>query len=198
MKKICIVLFSLLICSQIQAGDLNFESTADGITKALTKPKTEQKIKTRSLKGFNAVKTRSIKVVGREQGKIVEKTITVTGNQPVQGVNLKIEFDVNSYTIRPDSFSLLDELGLALTGEQLKGKPVIIKGHTDSDGDEVYNLELSLNRGLAVKSYLITNFPISPSHLRVVGYGEALPLVSNNSESNKQINRRVEIETSDL
>ncbi|MBW1694760.1 MAG: OmpA family protein [Deltaproteobacteria bacterium] len=195
MNKILITLLSLFIWQLAYAGDLKFETTSEGITKALIKQKTEQKIKTRSIKGTNTIKTRSIRVVSKDQGKIVEKTITAPESQVSQGVNLKIEFDYDSYSICPESFQLLDELGKALVSEQLKGSPIIIIGHTDSDGEDAYNLKLSLNRALAVKSYLKSSFPIFHSLLKVLGYGEGLPLVSNDNEENKQINRRVEIST---
>ena len=129
------------------------------------------------------------------EGKIIKKTLTIPEKQASQGVNLKIEFDVNSYSIRPESFKLLNELGKALTSEKLKEKDIIVKGHTDSDGEEAYNLKLSLNRALAVKLYLTSNFFISSSQLKVAGYGEATPLVPNNTKKNKQVNRRVEIAT---
>jgi outer membrane protein OmpA-like peptidoglycan-associated protein len=195
MKKAFILFFSLFILQQSYAGDLNFETTSEGITRALTEQNKEQKINTRSIKGTGAIKPRGIKVVGKEGGKIVEKTITVYKDQPIHRVNLKIDFDFDSYNIRPESYKLLNELGKALTGKQLTGQPIVIKGHTDSDGAEAYNLRLSLKRGLAVKSYLISSFPISSSLLKVVGYGESMPLVPNTNESNKQINRRVEITT---
>jgi OOP family OmpA-OmpF porin len=70
---------------------------------------------------------------------------------------------------------------------------VILRGHTDSDGDIAYNMDLSLKRAFAVKDYLTANFHISPSLLKVEGCGEGLPLVPNTSERNKQVNRRVEI-----
>lgn len=196
MKKIA-VFFACLFLSFTHAypKDFNFESTAEGITDALVKPKAEKKVKLRGIRRANIIKTRSIKVVEKEQGKTVEKTITVSEDQPIQGVNLKIEFDVDSCSIRPESFELLSELGKALTSHKLKGKPMVIKGHTDSDGNDTYNLELSLNRGIAVKAYLVSNFSIPPSLLKVTGYGEAMPLVSNNNAANKQINRRVEIIT---
>lgn len=196
MKKIA-VFFACLFLSFTHAypGDLNFETTAEGITDALVKPKVEKKVKIRGIRQANIIKTRSIKVIEKEQGKTVEKTITVSEDQPIRGVNLKIEFDVDSCSIRLESFELLNELGKALTSDQLKGKPMFIKGHTDSDGNDIYNLELSLNRGLAVKAYLASNFSIPPSLLKVIGYGEAMPLVPNNNAANKQINRRVEITT---
>ena len=193
MKKFLVLVFSFFILQPVYAEDFKFETTSEGITKALIEQKTERKIKTRSITGTTAVKMRSIRVVGKEQGKLVEKTITVPENEPVQGVNLKIEFDSDSYGIRPESFRLLNELGNALTGDRLKSHPIIIKGHTDSDGEDAYNLRLSLNRAIAVKTYLTSNFSISASLLEVVGYGEGLPLVPNDSPKNKQINRRVEI-----
>jgi len=52
---------------------------------------------------------------------------------------------------------------------------------------------LSLNRAGAVKQYLIDHYTISPDQLKVVGYGESMPLKPNTSKENKQLNRRVEI-----
>jgi outer membrane protein OmpA-like peptidoglycan-associated protein len=192
-----IILVLFFLTCPVSAGEYNFETTAQGIEKALTQPRPTKKIRTRGIKtrGFKPVKTRGIRVVEEEEGKIVEKTVMVVENQSTQGVNLKIEFDLESYTIRRESVSLLDELGKALTGDKLEGKNIFIKGHTDSDGSDNYNLKLSLNRGLSVKQYLIANFEIAPTRLKVVGYGESMPLVPNTSNAKKQLNRRVEIET---
>lgn len=54
-------------------------------------------------------------------------------------------------------------------------------------------MHYSLKRAFAVKKYLTANFPVSPSLVKVEGYGEGFPLVPNTSELNKQVNRRVEI-----
>ena len=195
MKYLIIIVLLGFLPSAAYAGDINFQSTAEGITSALTTTVKNQTIKTRGLKGASVTKTRRITVIGEEQGQVFEKSIVVSENQPVQRVNLKIEFDVNSFNIRPVSFSLLHELGTALNGEKLKKQILVIKGHTDSDGDATYNLNLSLNRALSVKSYLMSNFSIPSSRLKVFGYGETVPLVPNNALENKQINRRVEIAT---
>jgi OmpA-OmpF porin, OOP family len=56
-----------------------------------------------------------------------------------------------------------------------------------------YNLRLSLNRAMAVKQYLANNHIILPFRLKVTGYGEGLPLVTNTSAASKQLNRWVEI-----
>jgi outer membrane protein OmpA-like peptidoglycan-associated protein len=198
MKNTTFIMLALfLITCPVSAGEYNFETTAEGIEKALTQPRPTKKIRTRGIKtrGIQSAKTRGIKVVEKEQGKVVEKTIIVDENHTPQGVNLKIEFDVDSYHIRPESFALLDELGKALTGDTLKELKIFIKGHTDTDGSDPYNLRLSLDRGLSVKQYLTANFAIPPTRLKVIGYGESMPLVPNTSTANKQLNRRVEIGT---
>ncbi len=77
----------------------------------------------------------------------------------------------------------------------LKENPTVnitIIGHTDSDGNETENQKLSEKRAEAVALYFITNYEISKSRLKTKGYGETLPIVDNDSEENKQQNRRVE------
>ena len=195
MKKL--ILWFLIILpftfSISRAEDLNFETTKEGIIDALTNPETKPRAKTRTINGFEITKTRGIRIVTEKNGGIVGETINISEKKPEQGVNLKIIFDFDSYAIRPESFALIDELGKALIDEKLNGQDLVLMGHTDSSGAETYNLNLSLNRALAVKMYLTENFPIRSFRLKVVGYGESLPLVSNSNEANRQINRRVEI-----
>jgi OOP family OmpA-OmpF porin len=176
-----------------RAEDLNFATSKEGIIDALLNPKTKSRAKTRSIGGAGTAKTRGIRIVRDKSGETVEDTIYLSDEASDQGVNLKIKFDFDSYAIRPESYGLIDELGQALTDDRLRQKDIVINGHTDSTGAETYNLELSLKRALAVKTYLIENYSISTLRLEVVGYGESLPLVSNSSEANRQINRRVEI-----
>ena len=188
------------------AGDFNFETTSEGIIEKLSGPKKAPK--TRSLKkeegwsdAFESEKpevktrgiTRSIRVVRNDKGKEVWETIVAPEKRIGRFINLKIEFDVNSYAIRPDSFSVLNELAKALNDPRLKDQVVFLNGHTDSDGAEDYNLRLSMNRALAIKHYLIINRSLASNRLIVYGYGENMPLKLNISASNKQFNRRVEI-----
>jgi len=194
LKFLVVLLLSVLISAQAYAGDYGFETTSEGIVDALTRPAPEQRVRTRSLTRSFTPGTRAIKVVRKDQGKTVQETVVVSEAPTPQSVNLKVEFDSNSYAIRPDSFRLLSELGKALTSNKVKGKKLILKGHTDSDGEDTYNLTLSLNRALSVQNYLVGNFEIKPDRIKVVGYGEALALVPNTSATNKQLNRRVEVQ----
>jgi len=179
-----------------------FQSTSGGITESLLSPDKGDSSGSQTKEGEwqpvkadepPKAKTRSIKVMKKEKG--VEKWETVKAPEKRTGgfVNLKIEFDVNSYTIRPESYKLLDELGKAISDPRLVDRIIIINGHTDSDGKEKYNVRLSLNRAAAVKLYLIDHQQVSPERLKVVGYGESMPLKPNTSKENKQLNRRVEI-----
>ncbi len=193
MKYLLILLVSIFCCTSLLYSDvLNFESTAEGITKALTTPSVFKKEpKTRSLVNSSIKKIRGLTIVTKNN-MIEKKEIHFVENKNQKKVNLKILFDVNSSIIREESFYLLNELGQALITDDLMGKQIILKGHTDSDGEEDKNLELSLNRAISVKNYLALKFQ-PQLNLKVIGFGEALPIVANDTEENKQFNRRVEI-----
>lgn len=109
------------------------------------------------------------------------------------GVSLDIMFDVDKDTIRSTSYPLLDSLGKALLSPELKGKKIVVSGHTDSDASEQYNLKLSKRRAEAVKQYLVKKFGIAPATIAAVGYGKSNPIAPNDSPKNKQRNRRVEV-----
>ena len=66
-----------------------------------------------------------------------------------------------------------------------------IQGHTDSKGTEGYNQSLSDKRAGAVASYL-RNRGVSSSRISTKGFGESAPIASNESESGRSQNRRVD------
>jgi outer membrane protein OmpA-like peptidoglycan-associated protein len=188
------LLLTVCVAAQVNAGEYGFETTSEGILDALTRPAPELRGPTRSLTSSVGAGTRAIVVVKKDHGKTVEETVVVSEAPPPHSVNIKIEFDFNSYAIRPESYALLNELGKALTNDRIKGKTLILKGHTDSDGSDAYNLPLSLNRALSVKNYLVGNFDVEPGCIQLFGYGEAMPLVPNINPQNRQMNRRVEVQ----
>ena len=67
-----------------------------------------------------------------------------------------------------------------------------ITGHTDSDGDEAHNLELSKKRAEAVKDALANQYQVSPSRMETDGKGESAPVSKNDTPVGKAQNRRVE------
>ena len=66
-----------------------------------------------------------------------------------------------------------------------------IRGHTDNVGGHDANIKLSNDRAAAVKNYLI-NKGINEPRVRSIGFGETKPLKKNDTDKNRQINRRVE------
>lgn len=73
---------------------------------------------------------------------------------------------------------------------------VQIEGFTDNKGSAVRNLELSEGRASEVRNAL-QDMGVVPQRIAIRGYGAAHPLTANNSEANRQLNRRVEIVFSD-
>lgn len=110
-----------------------------------------------------------------------ERSVTVLEN---------VFFDVDEAELRKSSFSELDKYY-----ELLKDNPelhVEIAGHTDSDGDEDYNMQLSEKRANTVVDYFVEK-GIDKERIWAVGYGEEQPRVPNDTEENKQKNRRTEL-----
>jgi OmpA-OmpF porin, OOP family len=101
-----------------------------------------------------------------------------------------ITFDFDSATIRPDSEPVLSKLYDGLRSEPAGG--VVIEGHTSSEGTDQYNLGLSQRRAAAVVADLVRR-GIPAGRLSAVGVGEKQPIATNNDESGRSLNRRVEV-----
>ena len=100
-----------------------------------------------------------------------------------------IFFDFDKYELKDRSLTELNKIV-----RFLKENPPIdveIGGHTDSDGSASYNKQLSLKRAQSVVSYLVEK-GINAQRLSVKGYGADNPIVPNDTEENKQANRRIE------
>jgi OOP family OmpA-OmpF porin len=105
-------------------------------------------------------------------------------------ISYGIQFDVNSDKLKPESYSTLKEIS-----DIMKENPdlkVLVVGHTDSDGDDASNMDLSKRRGSSVKKELVSKFGVDSSRLETDGKGESEPIAENNSSVNKAKNRRVE------
>jgi outer membrane protein OmpA-like peptidoglycan-associated protein len=101
-----------------------------------------------------------------------------------------ILFDVNSDRIRGESYGTLKEIaGVLKENPDLR---VRIVGHTDADGDEASNLDLSRRRAAAVKAALASEFAIDTARMETDGRGESEPAAPNDTQAGKANNRRVE------
>ena len=107
-------------------------------------------------------------------------------------VRLPIFFEFNSTVLRPDAEELLDKVGAALASNDLAEFRFSVEGHTDSVGGTGYNESLSQQRAAAVKAYLVAS-GVSKSRLQTIGHGEMTPVASNESDSGRKRNRRVEL-----
>jgi len=101
-----------------------------------------------------------------------------------------VTFDTNSTVVRPGLQSELHRVAGVMN--QYPNTLVRVEGHTDSKGSNEYNMDLSNRRALAVKN-LVVQRGIADGRLDVVGYGETLPVATNDTEAGRQKNRRVEI-----
>ncbi len=85
---------------------------------------------------------------------------------------------------------------LAALAESLKEEggfnELVIEGHTDSIGPEVYNQDLSQRRASAIRNYLVKQFSYKPDRVKAEGFGESKPEADNSSFQGRQKNRRVE------
>ena len=101
-----------------------------------------------------------------------------------------ILFDVASDKIKPSSYGVLKQI--ATTLQENEGVKIKVIGHTDSDGDNAKNLDLSKRRALAVKVALSKEFAIDDSRIETDGKGETEPADKNTAAEGKANNRRVE------
>jgi outer membrane protein OmpA-like peptidoglycan-associated protein len=106
-------------------------------------------------------------------------------------VTYGIYFDVNKDIVKPESYGTLKEIATVL--QENPDVRVKIVGHTDSDGADASNLDLSKRRGASVKNELVKTFGIDASRLESDGMGEGQPVAPNDTPANKALNRRVEL-----
>jgi len=184
MKYFLCIIFLFLTLPVWASGDY-FAADRQAIVDGLTR---EPVSRPRSFVPSRKIRAIRISPVG---GGTEDIEINVADQAP--RVQMRIEFDSNSDVLRKSSLPLLRELGDALQDPLLMGKHIRIGGHTDGDGGDGYNLDLSLRRAARVAHWLTGYADIDPQTLEIVGFGERVPLVKNSSAANKQKNRRVEI-----
>lgn len=102
----------------------------------------------------------------------------------------KIYFETSKSIIKSASFSLLNEIA-ALIVEHDELRMIRVEGHTDGDGGESYNLDLSQARAESVVDYLVQR-GVDRGRLDPAGFGKRRPIADNTSEEGKGKNRRVE------
>lgn len=101
-----------------------------------------------------------------------------------------ITFATGSANISQSFNPVLDDVARVL--KKYEKTTMLIEGHTDSTGSAEYNQQLSLNRANAVRNNLVGN-GVDSRRVTTEGYGESMPVADNDTESGRQLNRRVEL-----
>ena len=99
-------------------------------------------------------------------------------------------FDAGSAALKPGAYQEINRVSQVLT--QYPETRIVIAGHTDSDGSEAANQDLSVRRAEAVRNVLVSQ-GVSPARITTMGFGETQPVADNNTAAGKQLNRRVVI-----
>ena len=116
--------------------------------------------------------------------------ITRVGEGLVVTFESGLLFDFDSDQLREASKENLDNLAKSLS--KFGDSKLLLVGHTDDKGTETYNADLSRRRASAVGSYLISR-GVPSARIATSGRGEAEPIAPNDTDANRQKNRRVEV-----
>jgi outer membrane protein OmpA-like peptidoglycan-associated protein len=104
-------------------------------------------------------------------------------------IDSRLLFDADSYGLRSKNAMLKD---LARSLAKYSNTNAVIEGHTDNVAEEIYNKSLTEYRAHEIENYLIRK-GIKDARMKTRGYGEKQPIASNESESGRQMNCRIEI-----
>ena len=99
-------------------------------------------------------------------------------------------FDFDSAVLKPGAYKEIDRIAAILN--RYPETFIRVEGHTDSIGSEIYNVELSERRAMAVKNALVAR-NVASSRIETVGFGEGNSIADNHEQGGRQLNRRVEI-----
>ena len=134
--------------------------------------------------GRRDVQYRSVDIVGF----FGERTRSI---RPAK-LDLQIHFGSDSASLDDQAKRNIDEFARALEDPKLENIRFKVAGHTDDIGSASHNLRLSRKRADAVRQYLVEKGGISADRLVIEAHGENNPLMSEQDEYARQMNRRVE------
>ena len=126
-----------------------------------------------------------------EEPKMAKKAPS-TKDRAIINKQIEIHFTPGSDEIMPGSFIVLDALGDTMTS--FGNTYLRVEGNTDATGNATANMSLSERRALAVKNYVLKNFPnIEANRFQTIGRGATNPVADNATEAGRQLNRRTDI-----
>jgi OOP family OmpA-OmpF porin len=101
-----------------------------------------------------------------------------------------IQFEFDSGILKTESYPILDKAAVEMKKDP--SATFILKGYASAEGSDAHNMELSIDRANAVKTYLV-NTGVNGANLTAKGFGESNPVADNSTEAGRIINRRVEL-----
>ena len=122
-------------------------------------------------------------------------SVTRAGDRIILNMPSNITFPTDQASILPAFYPTLNSVALVL--QEYDRSIVNVYGHTDSQGSDAYNLQLSQERAGSVSDYLASQ-GVNPRRLNTQGFGESQPVATNATEAGRAQNRRVEIAISPL
>lgn len=173
----------------VQAGN-GVSSPVDGAFKIVLPYDKNYSIRATADKFFAVSENLNLDSMVKAGYKEIHKDLYLVPIEIGQVVRLNnVFFDFDKWDLRPESFIELDRV-VTLLKENPKIE-IEMSAHTDSYGTDEYNVKLSDNRAKSVREYILSK-GISETRIISKGYGETKPVVSNDTDENRQLNRRVE------
>lgn len=195
---------TMMMSSLVLAGCANMSNTQKGaaigaVTGALLGKGTGDNDKSRYVWGaaVGALAGGAIGSYMDKQEKEFREELADSGVKVIRdGDNLRLQlpsnitFATGSANISQSFSPVLNDVARVL--QEYEKTTMLIEGHTDSTGSAEYNQQLSLNRAKAVRNHLVGN-GVDSRRITTEGYGESMPVADNDTESGRQLNRRVEL-----
>lgn len=132
----------------------------------------------------------------RQQAKLRERlaasgvSVTREGDNIILNMPSDITFDTAKSDVKSNFYDTLNSVALVL--KEFDKTSVSVNGHADARGTDEYNLALSQRRALSVSDYLASQ-GVTGGRLKAAGFGESRPIASNDTDSGRAQNRRVQI-----
>jgi outer membrane protein OmpA-like peptidoglycan-associated protein len=145
-------------------------------------------------KGIKLGKGKDIEAMRKKLAVLESSTEDITGVRirsikPGARLNIRVFFEFNSAQLSKDAQGELDVLGKYLG--DAKSSRIVLEGHTDMVGSEIYNMALSKQRAESAKEYLVKRFGITPESVETHGYG--FERLANVDDPYNAKNRRVRV-----
>ncbi len=142
------------------------------------------------LPSFSAQDTSLIKRKEKKDG-TKEINYKIPKNERKQVVKVNLTFDVNSFKIKEEEYSIIDNIAQLASKKATLG--IELYGYTDAQGDELFNQQLAKSRVQEIAKYLVEKKGMGSNRLLIEAVGELNPIANNKTEEGRRLNRRVEL-----